>query len=190
MQRLHLVESAQAEGQTRVLLDTVEQAFGTVPNVAKVLANSPAVLQSYLAFSQAMGEATIGGKLHHQLKLATSESNQCEYCTSILSALAPDAGLSADEILASRARDAEESRAKAALAFAADVLESHGKVSDEQLHAVRAAGYSDGEIVEIVASVVLGSFTNFVNNVAQTELDIPQVEPLAACESGTCQRVA
>ncbi|MCB9924918.1 MAG: carboxymuconolactone decarboxylase family protein [Planctomycetaceae bacterium] len=188
MQRLESVNPELAQGRTKELFDAVQQAFGVIPNTAKVMANSPAVLDSFLAFSTAMSEARIGAKLHNQVKLNTSETNSCDYCTSILSAVAPTAGLSADDILAGRTGDSEDRRIKAALAFANDVLEHRGKVSDEQIAAVKAAGFDDGEIVEIVTSVVLGCFTNFLNNVADTELDIPQAEPVEAgsCATGAC----
>lgn len=178
MQRIHSVDPQTAQGRTKALLDTVQQAFGMIPNTARVMANSPAVLDSFLAFSTAMGTAQIGGKLHNQLKLTTSETNSCNYCTSILSAVAPSAGLSAADILAGRSRHSEDRRIKAALTFAYEVLESRGKVSDQQLATVREAGYGDPEIVEIVASVVLGCLTNFLNNVADTELDVPQASAL------------
>ena len=190
MQRLNLVDPAQAQGQTKELLDTVESAFGTVPNVAKVLANSPAVLDSYLAFAQAMCGAAIGETLHHQVKLATSEENSCEYCTSILSELGSGAGLSAEDLIATREGHSKDELTDAALTFTKAVLETGGKVTNAQLNAVREAGFNDGEIVEIIASAVLGAFTNFVNNVADTELDIPRAQPLATCSSGTCQAVA
>lgn len=188
MQRLQSVDPELAQGRTRELLDAVQDAFGVIPNTARVMANSPAVLDSYLAFSTAMGEATIGATLHNQVKLNTSETNSCDYCTSILSAVAPDAGLSAADILAGRTGNSEDRRIKAALAFANDVLEHRGKVSDEQIASVRAAGLGDGEIVEIVTSVVLGCFTNFLNNVADTDLDIPPAEQISAesCATGAC----
>lgn len=189
MQRLNSVNPESAQGQTKEYFESVLKAYGTIPNTVKVMANSPAVLGSYLAFSSAMSEASIGEKLHNQLKLNTSESNTCEYCTSILSAVAPSAGLSADDILAGRSGDSEDTRTKAALAFANDVLESRGKVTNEQLASVQAAGFKDAEVVEIVASVVLGCFTNFLNNVADTELDVAPAEPLQAattCSSGAC----
>ena len=183
MQRLNSVNPELADGHTKELLDTVQQAFGLVPNTAKVMANSPAVLESFLSFSQAMGKTAIGEKLHNQVKLSTSESNSCDYCTSILSAVAPNAGLTAEDILAGRTGSSEDHHTDAALKFAAAVLENRGKVNAEQLEAVREAGFKDTEIVEIVASVVLGCFTNFLNNVAGTELDIPQAEPVAACST-------
>ena len=189
MQRLPSVTPAQAQGRTRELFDVLEQNFGMVPNAAQVMANSPAVLESFLAFATAMSGVRIGEKLLTQVRLNTSQNNDCEYCTSSLAASGAAAGLTADDILAGRTGNAEEHRTKAALTFAHDVLESRGQVSDAQLAAVRQAGYSDGEIVEIVAGVVLGCFTNFLNNTAETQLDIPAVEPLeeaATCSSGAC----
>lgn len=190
MQRVHSVEPKLAQGRTKVLLDTVQQAFGMIPNAAKVMANSPAVLDSFLAFSTAMSGAKIGAKLHNQVKLTTSETNSCDYCTSILSAVAPSAGLSAADILAGRTGNSEDPRTKAALTFAHDVLESRGKVSNPRLAAVREVGFGDAEIVEIVASLVLGCFTNFLNNVAQTELDVPKAETVVGCTTSTCGTAA
>ena len=186
MQRLNSVNPELAEGRTKELLDTVQQAFGVIPNTAKVMANSPAVLESFLAFSQAMGQSAIGEKLHNQVKLSTSESNSCNYCTSLLSAVGPSAGLTADDILAGRTATAEDRRTDAALKFAEAVLENRGKVSSEQLEAVREVGFNDAEIVEIVTSVVLGCFGNFLNNVADTELDFPQAEPVAEHSASQC----
>lgn len=186
MQRLNSVNPETATEPAKELLQTVQQAFGVIPNTARVMANSPAVLESFLAFSTAMGKARIGSKLHNQVKLNTSETNACDYCTSILSAIAPSAGMSADDILAGRTGQSEDHRTNAALKFSEAVLESRGKVTGEQLVDVRNAGFSDGEIVEIVASIVLGCFTNFLNNVANTELDIPRAKPVEVRSTPTC----
>ncbi len=180
MQRIRSIDPKHAQGRAKELLATVEQAFGVVPNAEKVMANSPAVLESFLALSTTMKGVTIGEKLHHQVKLAASESNACAYCTSILSAMGPTAGLTAAELLEGRSAEAKDARADAALKFAKAVLESKGKVRDDDLRAARQAGFGDREIVEIVASLVVGYFTNFINNVAETTLDIPEAPALAA----------
>ncbi len=178
MQQISSVQPETAQGATRELFQTVQQAFGMIPNATKVMGHSPAVLESFLVFSQAMGKAQIGPKLHTQIKLAVSESNDCLYCTSILSAVGPSVGLTPTEILQSRARSAEENRTKAALNFAYAVLENHGKIDPEDLQSVRDAGFTDAELVEIIASVVLGCFTNFLNNVIDTTLDFPEAPSL------------
>lgn len=178
MQRVQLIQPEQAEGRAKDLLATVKQAFGMVPNATKVMANSPAVLDGFLALSTAMGSTRIGDKLHTQVKLGTSEANACSYCTSILCAIGPKAGLTASDLVEGRSSQAMNDRTDAALKFGRSVLETRGKVTDDDLRAVRKAGLGDTEIVEIVASVVLGCFTNFLNNVAETEHDIPTVGPL------------
>lgn len=186
MQRLKSVNPDQATGRVKDLLNNVYQAFGGIPNTAAVMANSPAVLESFLAFSQAMGQASIGEKLHTQTKLTSSEANACPYCVSAVSAIAANAGLSADEILAGRTSSSEDGRTNVALQFARAVAVNRGDVSDEQLQSVREAGFDDAAIVEIVASVVLGCFTNFLNKVAATELDFPKVQPIEACATAAC----
>lgn len=186
MQRLNSVDPDQVEGRVKHLLDNVRQAFGTIPNTAAVMANSPAVLESFLAFSEAMGKASIGEKLHMQVKLTASEANACQYCVSAVTAIATGAGLSADDILAGRISSSEDGRTDAALQFARAVIDTRGQVSDEQLQSIREAGFDDSAIVEIVASVVLGCFTNFLNKVAETELDFPEVEPVEVCATPAC----
>lgn len=178
MQRISSVDPKQAQGRARELLDKVEKTFGIIPNVAKVMANSPAVLDSFLGLTTAMGGAKIGAKMHHQAKLTTSEINACDYCTSILCAIGPTAGLTAADLVEGRSAKARDPRTDAALKFAKAVLETRGKVGDGELRAARQAGLGDAEIVEIVASVVVGCFTNFLNNVAETALDIPAAAPL------------
>src|SRR5262245_23863450 len=178
MQRIQSVQPERANGRARELLASVETAFGVIPNAAKVMANSPAVLDSFLALTTAMGRATIGDKLHHQIKLTASEVNDSSYCSSLLCATGPTAGLTVADLVAGRSARAQDTRTNAALKFARTVLETKGKVGDGDLRAVRLAGLGDPEIVEIVASVVVGCFTNFLNNVAATTLDIPEAAPL------------
>lgn len=179
MQRVQLIQPEQAQGRAQELLAAVQQAFGMVPNATKVMANSPAVLDGYLALTTAMAAVQIGEKLHTQVKLGTSEANACSYCTAILCAIGPKAGLTTTDLVEGRSATATDARTDAALKFAKTVLETKGKVGDHDLRAVRAAGFGDAEIVEIVASVVVGCFTNFLNNVAETALDVPEAEPLA-----------
>jgi alkylhydroperoxidase family enzyme len=179
MERISMIQPGEAGGRARDLLEAVEAAFGAVPNAAKVMANSPAVLESFLALTSAMGGAKIGDRLHHQIKLGASEANACSYCTSMLCAVGPGAGLTASDLVEGRSGAAADPRTDAALKFAGAVLETRGKVGDGDLRAVRKAGFGDTEIVEIVASVIAGCFTNFLNNVAGTALDFPEAEPLA-----------
>lgn len=181
MQRLPLIAPDHAAGRTRELFATAEALLGSVPNVARTAANSPAALEGLLGLLAASGKAGIGGRLTNQVLLAVSEANACDYCTALVSsALAPPAGLTPADILAGRRGTAADPKEAAALRFAKAVLDGRGRVADADLAAVRAAGFTDADITEIVTTVALGCFTNFLNNVADTTLDVPAAEPLAA----------
>ena len=76
---------------------------------------------------------------------------------------------------ANRSGASNDVKADAAVRFASKVLRQRGHVSDDDVRAVRAAGYTDAQIVEIVQHVALNTWTNYVNNVAKTEIDFPVV---------------
>ena len=78
---------------------------------------------------------------------------------------------------AARNADASDPKTKAALVFAQSILDARGGVSDSDVRAVRSAGYTDGQIAEIVAVVALNIFTNFINRAFDVEIDFPRVEP-------------
>ena len=107
--------------------------------------------------------------------MAVAEANACDYCLSAHTALGHGAGLADDEIAAAREARAADPKAAAALRFARAVVEQRGAVRDQELASVRAAGYTDGEIVEIIAHVALNVFTNYFNRAAQTDVDFPLV---------------
>ena len=90
------------------------------------------------------------------------------------------AGLSESDLLDARHGTATDEKINAALVFARKIVQDRGHVSDEDLEEVRRAGYTDGEIAEIVANVALSTFTNYFNQVADTEIDFPVAPSLAA----------
>lgn len=175
MARLTLIDPKAATGKSKELLDAVKGSLGVVPNMTRAMANSPAVLESYLNFSGALGSGSLPGRLREQIALLTAQDNGCGYCLSAHAMLGKNAGLSEEEVNASRRAEAGDAREAAGLRFAKAVLETKGGVSDADLAAVRDAGYSEGEIAEIVAHVSVNTFTNFFNRTAQPDLDFPAV---------------
>ena len=171
MARVQLVHPESATGTTKHLFDVVQQAFGGVPNVARLMGNSPAVLNAFLQFSTAMSTGLLTEKLRDQLKLAASESNSCDYCLAALCAIGTGHGLTAADIMGGRQAVSADPKSDAALKFAKRVVAEKGHVSDDDLQTAKAAGLTDGELVEVVATVVLGFFTNYLNNAFKTEVD-------------------
>ena len=175
MQRITPINPAEATGKAKKLLDGVQAKLGFTPNLMKTLATAPAALEAYLQFGAAMGTGVLDAKFREQISLAVAQANSCEYCLSAHSAIGKMVGLTPDEIAASRESHAADAKRDAGLRFAQTVVVQRGEVSDAALASVRNAGYTDGEITEIVANVAVNIFTNYFNHVAQTEVDFPRV---------------
>ncbi|MFO1322476.1 MAG: carboxymuconolactone decarboxylase family protein [Burkholderiales bacterium] len=171
------VDPARAEGRAQTLLAAVKSKMGVVPNMTRHMARSPAVLDAYLGFAGALAGGALAAGLREQIALATADANGCEYCLSAHTLLGKGAGLSAADLAAARDADASDPGAKAALRFAHALIERHGHVADADVAALRAAGFDDGAIGEIVANVALNVFTNYFNNVTRPVVDFPVVAP-------------
>ncbi len=158
------------------LLQAVQKLFGTVPNLFRVVGNSPAALEGYLGLNGALAKGRLDVRTRERIALAVAEVNGCDYCLAAHSYLAKNlAKLDAEEIAANRAGGSQDAKAAAAVRFATQVVQARGQVSDAALQAVKAAGYDDAEVIEIVAHVALNTLTNYVNTVAGTVVDFPAV---------------
>lgn len=175
MSRLQPIDPTSATGKVKEQLAAVQAKLSFAPNMFRVMANSPAVLDAYLHFSGSLAAGHLDAKLREQIALVTAQQNRCDYCLSAHSAIGKLAGLNQDQILASREGKSADEKTVVALTFAARVLDSKGQVSESDLDAVRAAGFSDGDIAEIIAHVALNVFTNYFNIAAAVEVDFPRV---------------
>lgn len=180
MSRLAVPAREDAPAASQPLLDAVERQLGSVPNLFRLLGSSPAVLDGFLALSGALGR-TPDLKTRNRIALATAQANGCDCCLSAHSYLGANlAKLDDAEMALNRQGRSGDARAEAALAFARKVALSRGAVSDADLAAVRLAGFTDAQVVEIVANVVVNVFTNVLNNVARTDIDFPVVRAAEA----------
>jgi uncharacterized peroxidase-related enzyme len=169
------VDAAPAAAQR--LLNGVKAKLGSVPNLFRLLAVSPAALEGYLGLSGALGKGSLDARTRERIALAVAEFNGCGYCTSAHAFIGKNmAGLTDAEIAANRNGGSTDDRAAAAVRFAVKVVEARGQVSDADVASVRLAGYSDAEVVEIVLHVALNTLTNYVNEVAETVIDFPAVK--------------
>jgi uncharacterized peroxidase-related enzyme len=178
MSRIHTpasVDASPAGSQSR--LAAVQKSLGSVPNLFRLVSNSPAALKGYLEVSAAVGSSSLGAQTGERIALAVAQSNGCNYCLSAHSYLGRHvAKLDDAEMSANRNGTSNDIKAAAAVRFATQVVEARGHVSDAQLEAVKRAGYDDAAIIEIVLAVALNTFTNYINEVAKTEIDFPVVE--------------
>jgi uncharacterized peroxidase-related enzyme len=175
MSRISAVDRNHAEENVGRTFDAIQKKLGMVPNMMRTMAHSPSVLEGYLALSGALGRGLLPATLQEQIALAVAETNACNYCLSAHTALGRRAGLSDDQLASSREGRAADAKANAALRFAVAVVQRRGGVTDEEFARVRAAGFSDAEVAEIIAHVALNVLTNYFNRVADTEIDFPNV---------------
>ncbi len=167
---------AAAPAATHASLEAVNKQLGVVPNLFRLVANSPAALEGYLGLSGALNTGSLPAQTRERIALAVAQINGCDYCLSAHTYLASNlAKLDAAEILANRKGGSNDPKADAAVRFAVKVTEARGHVSDDDVRAVKLAGYDDAQIVEIVQHVALNTWTNYINEVAQTEIDFPAV---------------
>jgi uncharacterized peroxidase-related enzyme len=174
-QRIESVDPTTATGTNKKFFDALQSSLGLIPNMTRAMAQSPAVLEGYILLSGALGKGSLGRKLGEELALALAGANHCDYCASAHSVLGKLAGLDASQVSSALKAAAADPKTAVALHFAKTLVEKRGQISNADFQNVRSAGFTEGEIAEIVAHVALNVFTNYFNNVANTEIDFPKV---------------
>jgi uncharacterized peroxidase-related enzyme len=121
---------------------------------------------------------TLDLKTREGIALAVSEANGCDYCLAAHSYVSTNlAKIPPEEIALNREGRSNDPKRQAAVAFAKALIEMRGKVSDAQFAAVKDAGWTDANIVEMIALTAQFLLTNFMNNAVQTPIDFPEVSP-------------
>ncbi|HEX8797479.1 MAG TPA: carboxymuconolactone decarboxylase family protein [Terriglobales bacterium] len=180
MSRLTIPTRDQAPAASKPMLDAVGKQLGVIPNLFRLVGLSPAALEGYVALNGALSK-TLDAKTRERIALTIAQANSCDYCLSAHTYLGLNlAKLDEGELRRNRQGHSGDAKAEAALVFARRVAETHGQVSDADLAAVKSAGYTEAQVIEIVANVALNVLTNFINNVAHTEIDFPVVRAKAA----------
>jgi uncharacterized peroxidase-related enzyme len=165
-----------APAAARPLLEAVKKQLGVVPNLFRLVSNSPAALEGYLGLSGALSKGALPAPTRERIALAVAEINGCDYCLSAHTYLGKNlAKLDDSEITANRSGASNDTKADAAVRFAAKVARERGHVSEEDVRAVKLAGYDDAQVIEIVQHVALNTWTNYINEVAKTDIDFPVV---------------
>jgi len=177
MSRIPTPKTIEAAPTTsRPFLEAVNKQLGVTPNLFRMVATSPAALEGYLGMLGALGKGALPAPTRERIALAVAEINTCNYCLSAHTYLGKNlAGLGDAEMTANRSGASNDAKADAAVRFAAKVARERGHVSEQDFSAVKAAGYDDAQIIEIVQHVALNTWTNYINTVAETEIDFPIV---------------
>ncbi len=175
MSRIAALDPATAQGKTRDTLAAVDKMLGATPNLFRVAAQAPSVLEGLVGLTVATAHGTLRPGVRGAIALTVAEANGCDYCLSAHTLLGQRAGLSPEAMEQARDGSSTDAKTAAILRFARSVVEKRGRVGDTALPALAEAGVSHAEALEVIANVVVNIFTNYINLVAQTDIDFPVV---------------
>lgn len=176
MSRVAAVAFSNGDSKVATTLSLVEKSLGMVPNLFATLGNAPVALDGFLALSKTLSRGRLTARQREIVALAVGQANECRYCLSAHTSSSKGAGLDDAGALKARNGDGEDGFDRAVATFAKEIVRQRGHVSDKELERARKAGFDDGLVMEVVANVALNTFTNYANEVADTEIDLPVVE--------------
>lgn len=174
MSRIAPTTLADAPAATRPMLESLQKNLGMVPKLFATIGHSPESLAMLLGAMDSLGRASLSKREVELINLYASELNGCGYCVSAHGTLARGAGIDPDGVRAARDGHGQNAREDALLGLVRRVVRTGGAGTGTELAALREAGVSDREVVEVLAHVALKAFTNAVALVAQTEIDFPK----------------
>ena len=175
MSRIAPIDPTTATGEVADHLAATKKMLGGTPNMFTTAALAPAALKAMNELFATLGKSSLGAKQGELLAIAVAQSNGCGYCLSAHTAIGAMFGLDAGALAAAKGAASTDPKTAALLRLAVAINEARGNLTDAQLAAARKAGITDSEIVEVVAHVGLNVYTNYLNNVAKTEIDFPVV---------------
>jgi uncharacterized peroxidase-related enzyme len=177
MSRLSVPSLESDTGPSGQVYAQIKKAIGSVPNTyAAIAAHGPAALKSVLAADAVLAAGTLTKRDQEVIKLVISAAGGCEYCVAAHSHLARLAGVKPDVLEQIReGQPTGDARRDELVGFVRKLQQSSGTVSDEDFAAIKAAGYSDAQLVEISLAFATTVFTNVFNRINDTEIDFPAV---------------
>lgn len=178
MTRLNAVAPDQAAGAVKEMYDAIRHAVGVVPNIHQGIANSPTALQGFLQLGASLNAGQLGALDQEAIALAVSQTYDCRYCLAAHTLLAKKAGLTEVETIEVRCGTIKKPALGALVQFVTQAIRPDGRITDEDVAAVKAAGYSDAQITEAVLTAAQIMFANIFQRVHQAPVDFPAAPSL------------
>lgn len=175
MTKIKTIAFENASERAQETMELIRKKMGRIPNMYQVMANSPAVLESYVKLNISLSSGTLDKKMGELIAMATAEHNTCSYCLSAHDFLGKKVGLSENQLTDGRNFHSEDEKMNQGLLFAKKILETPKKISNADIEPLKEVGYSDGEILEIVGNVIRNIFTNYINIISETPIDWPNL---------------
>lgn len=178
MAEFTLVTPETADDIAKPVLAQLQGKFGRLPNFFGALGIDGASLTSFLALQEKLNAQThFSAREQELLALAVANFNGCHYCVSAHTFTAKRmAGLTAEECIAAQKGESPDSREKMLMTLAVSIVKNHGKLEYSLVEEAKSLGFTEADIVQISLLATLNSFTNWLNNFVDPEIDFPVVE--------------
>jgi uncharacterized peroxidase-related enzyme len=171
---------ATAPEASRPVLESIQQSFGFIPNLMASFANNPVVLQGYLALDAVFEKGSFTPRERQTILLAASVENHCNYCVAAHSTIAKGALHTPAEVVAA-VRDntpVPDAKLNALVTLVKELVRERGYAKDKTIRKFLAAGYTKGQVMELLLGIALKTISNCLDHIPPTPLD-----PAFAAES-------
>ncbi|QZT37024.1 carboxymuconolactone decarboxylase family protein [Halosquirtibacter xylanolyticus] len=173
MGRVIVPTKDQVDDRAKEIFNSLENQIGMLPNLYATIGYSPDVLEGYLKYSSVVGASSFNKKEIESVKLAVAQVNGCEYCISAHTAISKMNGFTDDELLAIRKGEVIDPHLGVIVDAAQDIANNRGRLSQDVFNRFFAAGFDNRALIDLVALVNVSSFTNFIHNTTQVDIDFP-----------------
>ncbi|HET6961642.1 MAG TPA: carboxymuconolactone decarboxylase family protein [Terriglobia bacterium] len=154
-------------------LRRLEKAVGGIPNLAGAMAESPALIESFISIREILHSKSLFDPMERELLLLTNATeNKCGYCQAIHATFAGKAGVPLETIEQVRCgQEPKDTRQRALVDFARKVLHNRGRVEQVDLESFFAVGYTQAHVLDVIACLTLSTMANYTNHVAHVTPD-------------------
>ena len=167
---IHTKETAPKESLE--ILETTEKAYGFIPNLVAVLAESPAGVKGYRTLMDIFDESSFMPTERQVVLLAVSRYNECHYCVAAHSVIADMQKVPQDVIDAIRNDlPIADYKLEALRIFTTKVVDQRGWVSKEDIQAFLDSSYTRQQLIEVIMGVSLKTYSNYLNHIAEIPVD-------------------
>jgi len=166
-------------GQTRALLEAIQQGYGFVPNLFAYMAEAPTTIEAYLSMNELISKSSFSAAQQQVALLAVSKENGCDFCITAHRAIGKMSKAN-QQTLDAIHNDAEieDSLDRTLAAYARKVVKQRGYVSDENINEFIAAGFTRQNVLEVILIVSIKTLSNYINHITEPEVNDELLEML------------
>lgn len=167
----------QVSADNQAIFDNLKKMVGFVPNLYAVFANSEHALGNYLAFSN--GKSSLRAKEKEVVNLVVSQVNNCVYCLSAHTAIGKLQGFNDEQVIEIRKAEISfDAKLDALAKVVKSITENRGHAAPELLANFYEAGYTEGNLVDVILIVGDKTITNYLHVLTDVPVDWPTVPVL------------